>query len=517
MKFFTILLTLCLTLSVLLPLQAASLAYYPDDMRGLPQAAAGATATPAVIAAPTPQPTPEPQAAALLPAMRADMQRAAEWNRYSIQATLDPARRRVDGNLTLSYTNRDSVALDRLYFHLFPNLQDLAGKLTITAVTIGEQTRPVVYEQARQLLRISLAQPLARGATAEIQLSFTTIVPSNVGASKYGAFNIQNKVMSLASCYPIVARVRDGKWDIGALDTRGDLVNSETALYDLTLTAPADWTLVSTGTTIARRLNQGQQTVKIVSGPQRDMLIVAHQLKTLSADVDGIRVTSAYRAGEEQAGKFALDVAVQALGLYNKRFGDYPLTEFDMLPIDASYFLGVEYPGMTLIAHELYKPGSRELEITIAHEVAHQWWYSIIGNDVQREAWLDEALASYSQVLYAESYLGADAAEEELNLFRGSYRKLREAGRDVPIAQANTKIRNYFTIVYAKGALFFHALRGKIGDPAFSRFLQGYYATHRYDIVTGTDLLAAAEAGCGCQLDDFYRDWITTAAAVPIP
>ena len=517
MKFLTILLALCFNLSLLPPLQAVSLAYYPEDIQALPRAVPNATAMPAATIAPPATPMPEPQAAALLPAMRSDMQRSAEWNRYSIQATLDPARRRVDGNMSLSYTNRDSVALDRLYFHLFPNLQDLAGKLTITAVNVGEQPRPVVYEQAHQLLRINMAQPLARGATVELRLSFSTIVPSNVGASKYGAFNIQNKVMSLASCYPIVARVQDGKWDIAALDTRGDLVNSETALYDLTLTAPADWTLVSTGTTIDGRLDQGQQTLKIVSGPQRDMLIVAHQLKTLSVEVDGIRVTSAYRTGEEQAGKFALDVAVRALSFYNKRFGDYPLTEFDMLPIDASYFLGVEYPGMTLIAHELYKPGSRELEITIAHEVAHQWWYSIIGNDVQREAWLDEALASYSQVLYAEHYLGADAAEEELNLFRGSYRKLREAGRDVPIAQANMKIRNYFTIVYAKGALFFHALRGQIGDPAFSRFLQGYYATHRYDIVTGSDLLAAAEAGCGCQLDDFYRDWITTAAAVPIP
>ena len=314
-----------------------------------------------------------------------------------------------------------------------------------------------------------------------------------------------------------MAVVKNGKWDICKLDTRGDLVNSETALYEITLKAPANWTLVSTGSIIDGRLDQGQQTAKLVSGPQRDVLIVAHQLKTLTAEVDGIRVTSAYRDGQEQAGKFALDVAVRSLGFYNKRFGRYPLAEFDMLPIDASYFLGVEYPGMTLIAHALYKPASRDLEITIAHEVAHQWWYSIIGNDVQREAWLDEGLTTYSQVLYAEQFLGTDAVEEELNLFRASYRNLREAGRDVPIAQPNTKIRNYFTSVYAKAALFFHALRGTIGDEAFTRFLQNYYATHRYDVVTGADLLASAENACSCQLDDFYRDWILTAAAVPIP
>lgn len=512
MKLFTIIVLLCLGMALLLPLQSSIVAYFPDDAQKLPVPAPVASPTP--IATPIP---PDPQAAALLADMRDDLQRANQWNRYSMQLNLDPARRRLSGDLTMKYTNRDSVALDQLYFHLYPNLSDLAGQLSITSVSVDGQARPVVYERSRQLLRINLVQSLQRTATAEVQLSFTTIVPANVGDSKYGAFNLQNKVMSLASAYPIVAVVRAGTWDIGALDTRGDLVNSETALYDLTLTAPVDWTLVTTGSIADGRLDQGQQTVRIVSGPQRDMLIVAHQLKTLTAEVDGIRVTSAYRNGEEQAGKFALDVAVRSLRFYNQRFGKYPLSEFDMLPIDAKDFLGVEYPGMTLIAHSLYEPYRRDLEITIAHEVAHQWWYSLIGNDVQREAWLDEALTSYSQVLYAEHYLGADAAQEELDLFRGNYRRLREAGRDVPIAQPNLKIRNYFTIVYAKGALFFHALRGKLGDEAFTRFLQGYYAAHRYDVVTGADLLGAAEAACSCQLDDFYRDWITTAAPVTIP
>ncbi len=516
MKLFSTVFTLCLALTIVLPLQSASLAYQPDEAQILPRQRA--TDTPTAAPAPTALlAPPDTQAMALLPAMRGDIQRANEWNRYTMQLTLDPVRRRVDGALTLQYTNRDSVALDQLYFHLFPNMVDLAGKLNITTIKINNQARPIVYEQANQLLRIKLAQPLERGSTTMVELAFTTLVPANVGASKYGAFNIQNKVMSLASFYPIVAVVQNGKWDIGKLDTRGDLVNSETALYEITLKAPANWTLVSTGSIIDGRLDQGQQTAKLVSGPQRDVLIVAHQLKTLTAEVDGIRVTSAYRDGQEQAGKFALDVAVRSLGFYNKRFGRYPLAEFDMLPIDASYFLGVEYPGMTLIAHALYKPASRDLEITIAHEVAHQWWYSIIGNDVQREAWLDEGLTTYSQVLYAEQFLGTDAVEEELNLFRASYRDLREAGRDVPIAQPNTKIRNYFTIVYAKAALFFHALRGTIGDEAFTRFLQNYYATHRYDVVTGADLLASAENACSCQLDDFYRDWILTAAAVPIP
>ena len=54
-------------------------------------------------------------------------------------------------------------------------------------------------------------------------------------------------VLALASSYPIAAMVRGGSWDTGLPDPRGDFVNSETALYDVTLTAPADWSLATTG------------------------------------------------------------------------------------------------------------------------------------------------------------------------------------------------------------------------------------------------------------------------------
>ena len=44
-------------------------------------------------------------------------------------------------------------------------------------------------------------------------------------------------------------------------------------------------------------------------------------------------------------------------------------------------FLGMEYPGVVLIEQELYENNGRGLETTVAHEVAHQWWYSLVGND----------------------------------------------------------------------------------------------------------------------------------------
>jgi aminopeptidase N len=457
------------------------------------------------------------QAAALAPAFQGDLAGAGQWNRYVISAEAEPQRRTLSGSLRLEYLNRDSVPLDRLYFRLFPNLRDFAGQLDVLSVSVDGASQPVAYEQRRYLLRVDLPQTLAPGAATTVNLAWRTVTPANAGSRYYGAFNLQNNVFALASSYPIVAMVRDGAWDIATPDVRGDLVNSETSLYDVTLSAPADWMVAGTGVVVDGRLDAGRQLVHIVSGPQRDFMLTLSQLEAVSGSAGATRVTSYYRAGEQAAGQAALRAATQAIELYNQRFGSYPLAEFDLLPVDAGTFLGVEYPGMTLIEHKLYAQPGTQLEITIAHEVAHQWWYSTIGNNVQNEAWLDEALATYSQIIYAEQQIGPEEARRQLDTQRESYRRARAAGRDTAIAQPNPRIRSYYAIVYAKGALFFQALRERIGDEAFFHALQEYYATHRYGIATGADLMGAAEASCGCELDDLYNSWILSADPVEIP
>ncbi|HEY3227594.1 MAG TPA: M1 family aminopeptidase [Roseiflexaceae bacterium] len=474
------------------------------------------TSVPPTETPPTARLNPQDQAAALLPDLRGDLDRAGEWNSYTISATIDPAVRTITGHERFEYTNRDSAALDRLYFHLYPNLPDLAGRLDVGALAVDGQAVPVVYELRRYLLRVDLPRPLAPGASTVVTLDFATRAPLNA-SNMYGAFNEEDGILALASSYPIAAIVRGGAWDIGWPDGKGDFVNSETALYDVTLTAPSDWKLVTTGVVIGGQQNNGRRSDRIVSGPQRDFMISAVQFGQVSADVDGTHVNSYYRPGDESGGQAALAAASNALRTYNTRYGRYPLAELDVVEVNARTFLGVEYPGLLMIEHKLYaEPGG--LEITVAHEVGHQWWYSLVGNDVQTEAWLDEALASYSQIVYQEQVHGPEAAERELEGFRQRYRDAVAAGRDAPVEQPTAAFQgNYVALVYGKAVLFFQALREQIGEAAFDRFLHDYYAKHRYGFVTGAELLADAEGACACDVHKLYADWITGVVAVDVP
>jgi aminopeptidase N len=122
-------------------------------------------------------------------------------------------------------------------------------------------------------------------------------------------------------------------------------------------------------------------------------------------------------------------------------------------------------------------------------------------------------------VVYHEAVDGPEAAGAELSELRGRYTRARNAGNDTIVAQPNDQFPRgtYYPMVYGKAPLFVHALRQQLGDEAFFRFLQDYYASQRYELATGDALLAAAEASCGCALDEFYADWITRVAPVAIP
>jgi aminopeptidase N len=194
------------------------------------------------------------------------------------------------------------------------------------------------------------------------------------------------------------------------------------------------------------------------------------------------------------------------------------LTELDVVAAPMKYALGVEYPGLVLIASNQYDdPQSQTFIATIAHEVAHQWWYNLVGNDVYKEPWLDEALATYSTALYYETGVGKGAYAGYLQYLQTRYDGLVADGLDDIVTQplmyfeGLNNPRVYGSVAYTKGALFFDALRNKIGDTAFFNALQAYFQAHIYRVATTQDLLEAFRQASDQPLDSFFQEWLYSA------
>ncbi len=201
---------------------------------------------------------------------------------------------------------------------------------------------------------------------------------------------------------------------------------------------------------------------------------------------------------------------------FDRFFGPYPYSEFDVVAVyDPEYPFatggGMEYCGITSYHH-----GPDEWEYSLVHEVAHQWWFGVVGNDTQLEPWLDEAMAEYAAYLYfQEAYGDQEAvrafevnviADYQMWLEQGAIDGTEPVGRSVydfpPFHQS------YSWIVYGRGALFLDELRTRMGEAVFLEFLQEYYRRFKYDVAMGEEFLQVANEISRRNFEDFYDEWV---------
>ena len=490
----------------------------------VPTATLAPTATPLFTATVAPQPTPAAAASpvavedpwllqeiALCPADRGDLALLEGPTRYRLELTLDPDGPRLWGQASISYTNNEPLPLPEFYLRLYPNMDDAHGGGTeITQVTLDGRPVTPGYELQRTALRLPLDPPLEPGAVLQVGMDFAVSVPRGEGGN-YGTFAFERGVLALAHFYPFVPVYDDEGWNVEIPPTYGDIIYGDMSLYDVTLTVPEEMVAVATGSALSLVANSdGTATYHFVSGPARDFnLVLSPDYELTRRQVDDVTVNSYYLPGDVDGGEVVLDVAAEALRLFGQRFGRYPYAELDLVPTFTSA-AGIEYPGLIVIAQRLYA-GSSLSEWVVAHEVAHQWWYNLVGNDQVDEPWLDEALTQYTTVLYFEDrYDKATAANALQAGIEDRWEGAREAGRDRPVVGpvAGFAPEDYGPIVYGKGPLFFHHLREEVGDVAFDHILRSYFQEHRYKIATGESFLAVAERFSSRNVDALYRQWI---------
>jgi aminopeptidase N len=153
-------------------------------------------------------------------------------------------------------------------------------------------------------------------------------------------------------------------------------------------------------------------------------------------------------------------------------------------------------------------PTSIYLESAVAHEVAHQWFYNVVGNDQVDEPWVDEALVQYLTGLYYRDVYG----EEGYEGFKESWNSRwgRVDFEDIPIGfpvEGYDGIA-YGAIVYGRGPLFMDALAEKMGQETFNVFLRDYYETNKWGIGTASEFEELAERHCDCDLSDIFEEWV---------
>ena len=148
------------------------------------------------------------------------------------------------------------------------------------------------------------------------------------------------------------------------------------------------------------------------------------------------------------------------------------------------------------------------MEATIAHEVGHQWFYNLVGNDQLDDPWLDESLTQFATLQYFIDEYGKAGGEG----FRQSLEsRWDDIGKEeIPVGKPVREYTDseYSGIVYGRGGLFFEALRDELGQENFDLFMKDYVKDNAWNIATPEKLKAEAEAHCNCDLTPLFKKWI---------
>jgi aminopeptidase N len=449
---------------------------------------------------------------ALIAAERSVLRKFEGASEYRISMTIASDYLSVTGRQQVRYTNLEDAPLDQLYFRLFPNA--MGGEMTVASVIVNGQASggKLVYEETA--LSVPLDPPLRPGSRVIVELGYELTVPEDLETG-YGLLSYSGDILALDSPYLMIPVFDDEGWNVETPPRNADTSYNDMSFYLVRVTAPRALTIAAAGVEIDRAQHNGEQIVTYAAAPVRDFYLAASErYEVVTQQAGDVTVRSFALPEQADAAQAALSHAAGALESFGRRFGRYPYTELD-LAATPMLALGIEYPGITGITTELYKEGdmggrpvSAVIQSTVAHEVAHQWFYNLIGSDQVDEPWLDEAMAQYATSLYLSDIGGEPAEEAYRDTWFGRWDRVDRSAKSIGLPAQAYDGGEYSAIVYGRGPLFVHELRTVMGEGQFEQFLWEYSQQFRWGIATTEDFKEVAEAACGCDLTDLFDVWV---------
>jgi hypothetical protein len=382
---------------------------------------------------------------------------------YALDVNVRPAEHLVTGTVSVKFT--PDITIDRLVFRLWANNPRLAPRgpiLNVGSVTIDGNTVKATLPDPTTL-SVPLAAPLAGGRTVEATVAWDLRLPgplsdriSQIGSS-----------IRLGSFFPILGWEPGVGWATEPPATGfAEASTAPTADFAMHVVVPPGLDVLATGVPDTTGTTWRAEAVRDVA------LAIGHFRIARTEAASGVRVIVAVASDLLDIPEaYALKLKAR-LDSYATWFGAYAWPSYTVV-ITPGLRGGIEYPMFVM-------QGPNSLGRTTSHELGHQWFYALVGNDQGRDPWLDEGLATYAEV----------QAEDVLDDTVARLLPAETKGRlTSPIAYWNDHQRSYYAGVYVQGAQAVASL----GSPdRVDCALRIYVARNAYGIARPVDLINAA-------------------------
>jgi hypothetical protein len=415
-----------------------------------------------------------------------------EGTSYEIDVNLNFGEHTLDVQQRIDYTNVTSETLPTVVLNVHPNHSRGTFELNDIKVEVDDGwVQPEVHILDVRL-EVDLPQPLPPDGHMALLMDYTLKLPKIDPNEEFsgGGFGYSQRSVSLGNWYPVMAPYREEE-DRGWYGLKyfpvGDPYVTEVADYSVTITTTEGIIVAGTG----RETRQGNRWHFQAEQARSFAFAASDKYQISTSQVGDVTVHSYYFPNDSEAGEAVLETGSQALELFTELYGPYPFSDYRLA--ETEFAGGMEFSGVTFLGsafYEQYDGTARTPLIALAaHEVAHQWFYGLVGNDQLTEPWLDEAPAQYSAYLYYERYLPGDT----------DWWWFYAVDQWAPTGKIDNLIyvfrdnREYMDAVYRRGAQFMRDLRAVMGDPAFFGLLEEYQRRYAYRLARSRDFFALVQ------------------------
>jgi len=234
-----------------------------------------------------------------------------------------------------------------------------------------------------------------------------------------------------------------------------------------------------------------------------------------------------------------------SIRFYETFSGPFPLRNLSVSQIPGTFAQG--WPGLLYISTYSFLSSDAQqragltttgqehyTELVPYHEVAHQWWGNVVGWSSYRDQWINEAIAQYLALLFADT---KKIPDHTLRVWLERFRRQlveKPAGAAPPVGDIGaltigTRLNSskssqaYEEIIYSKGAWIFHMLREMLRQPGsknpdarFTALLQTLATKYAYRALSTEDLQREVEAVMtpamdlegGRSMQWFFEQWV---------
>ncbi|MDB5209074.1 MAG: family metallopeptidase [Flavisolibacter sp.] len=451
---------------------------------------------------------------------------------YTIDVSLNEKEKTLDGFERLIYTNNSPDTLTYIWFHLWPNAykndrtafsdqllengntrfyfsdKEQRGYINrlefkVNGVTAKTEDHP----QHIDIIKLILPKALPPKISVTIATPFHVKLPFNFSRGGYDAGSFQ-----IIQWYPKPAVYDSRGWHPMPYLEQGEFY-SEFGSFDVRITVPKNFVVAATGVLQNDEEKEWLKTratyslpeqVKILPGANnrtkkttastnstittatktiqfkqsnvhdfawfanKDFIATTDTCQMPSGKI--ISVSSYYTPQQKELWQPSIQYAKDALRFYSTEVGEYPYAVATVVQGPQSFGGGMEYPTITIISPV---GSAKDLDVTIAHELGHNWFYGILATNEREHPWMDEGMNSFYEGKYIEVKYGRQPKEAELTF---QAKATNKTDQPIETSSENFSAVNYGLAAYHKTAEWMKLIEAKIGKEAFRQMMQQYFA-----------------------------------------